>query len=313
MMSRQFKLILVFICILSLLNGCASSPKYVDESVTTSEKTAFNFNTVYFKKAQSFTSSPPQCIAVLPLNISDDQLAKQTDPATKSRITLTSKNLQQLRWILYSHLAPRPYRDIELNHINKHIGSDKYTPKIIKTIGEALNCDALLLGKVTDYHSDFLGVYSQISIGIELKLLQAKDSKILWEAKHTVKSHAGSLPFTPIDILIGLYSATENVSDEQVVRVADNLFRRLLSTWEPAKNASTLDTNMADNEPFPLHVIANKLFLRSGPGQKFKHTEILNRNEKLALLDDKNAPWLQVKVAGGKIGYVHATFIALAP
>ncbi|PHS71603.1 MAG: hypothetical protein COB23_01140 [Methylophaga sp.] len=312
-MLRGFKLIFVFSTVLIVLTGCASSPTYINENDANQEQSSLTTDTVYFKHDQIFIHSPPSCIAVLPLYVSDDKLAKQKISATQDILTLTAENLQHLRWILYSHLAPFPYRDVELAQVNRIVSSTDYSQKTISNIGSVLNCDALLIGKVTDYHSDFFGFYSQTAIGVELKLLRAKDSLILWEARHVAKSHAGSIPITPVDIAVGLYSATENVSEQQVIRVADDLFRRLLQTWKTSPTEPTEGIVIAENNKFPLYVTAEKLFLRSGPGKKFKAMDVLNQNEKLALLDDKSSPWLQVEMADGQLGYVHAKFIAQSP
>jgi SH3 domain-containing protein len=307
-MRDQIKAFLIS-CIILILSGCASTPTYVDENDSASDDPALDINTVYFKQNQSFVSSPPSCIAVLPLALSESQQHEQQNATTKSILILSPENLQQLRWILYSHLAPFPFRDVELEQINKVVTSIPYSQKTVDDIGAALNCDTLLIGTITEYHSDFLGFYSQTAIGIELKLLRSIDGEVLWEARHVAKSHAGSIPITPVDLVVGLYSATENVSAQQVVHVADDLFRNIFATWNIPQEQSP-KTHMAENEIFPLYVTAEQLYLRSGPGKKFKPMDVLNQNDKLALIDNKTLPWLRVKCADGQLGYVHQKFIA---
>ncbi|NQY27096.1 MAG: hypothetical protein HRT92_07950 [Piscirickettsiaceae bacterium] len=79
-----------------------------------------------------------------------------------------------------------------------------------------------MLGEVTKDDSRFLGIYSQTAIGVKLKSVNTQDGAMRWQSHHIAKSHAGRVPLIPIDIAVGLYSVTENVSDK--------LFRRLLST-----------------------------------------------------------------------------------
>lgn len=310
-MCKQINFFLVF-CIILILSGCASSPTYIDENDTAaSEDSSFDVNTVYFKHGQSFISNRPSCIAVLPLKLSNDQLSEeQPSPPAENNLALSPENLQQLRWILYSHLAPFPFRDVELDQINKVVASTPYSKKTVSEIGLALNCDALLIGTVTEYHSDFLGFYSQTAIGIELKLISAKNGGVLWEARHVAKSHAGSIPITPASLIFGFYSASENVSEQQVVHVADDLFRHLFETWNTLPEQVPEVTQVVENKKLPLYVTAEKLFLRSGPGKKFKPTDVLSQNDKLSLIDNKTLPWLRVKCADGQLGYVHKKFIA---
>jgi len=309
-MPSQIKFFLVF-TLIAILAGCASSPTYIDENDTAANNdSSLDINTVYFKHDQSFISNRPSCIAVLPLELSNDQLSEPSNPPTENSLILSPENLQQLRWILYSHLAPFPFRDVELEQINKVVASIPYSPETVSDIGSALNCDALLIGTVTEYHSDFLGFYSQTAIGIELKLLRSKNGDVLWDARHVAKSHAGGIPITPVDLIFGLYSASENVSEQQVVRVADDLFRHLFETWNTLPEQAPATTQVVENEKFPLYVTAEKLFLRSGPGKKFKPTDVLSQNDKLSLIDNKTLPWLRVKCADGQLGYVHKKFIA---
>ena len=80
-------------------------------------------------------------------------------------------------------------------------------------LAKHLDCDSLLLGEVTDYDAQFFCIYSQASVGIKLRLILAKDNRQLWQGRHIAASHGGSLPLTPVDIALGLYSATNNISD----------------------------------------------------------------------------------------------------
>ncbi len=304
-MHPQQKLILFTAFTLLLLTGCASSPTFVNgnESFTDAEKKS-QFNAVHFKTEKQFLSSPPQCIAILPF---DNKTGEIPNNSTE-RLILTDEKIKQLRWILYSHLAPHPYQDVELKKIDRVLS--KLNNNHYAAIGKMLRCDALLIGEITEYDADFLGLYSQISIGVDLKLIAAKDGSVLWQGHHVAKSHGGSVPITPVDIAVGVYSATENISDEQVVRVEDDLFRRLLSTWQLDQSSQQQnDTVLADIDVELFHVTAQKLFLRLGPGRHFDAQDVLNHNEQLTLLDSQHSPWVQVKVADGQLGYVHKKYI----
>lgn len=301
----QHRILLTGLTLL-LLVGCASSPSYVNgnKSFTEVEKKS-QFNAVHFKTDEQFITSPPRCIAILPFeNTADEQAKNSTE-----RLVLTDDKIEQLRWILYSHLAPHPYQDIELKKIDRILA--KLDSQQYSAINKALKCDALLIGKVTEYDADFLGLYSQIAIGMELTLVNAQSGNVLWQGNHIAKSHGGSVPLTPVDIAVGIYSATDNISDEQVVRVQDDLFRRLLSTWQlDHSTPQTGDTVLATLDEDLFHVTAQKLFLRKGPGRHFKAQEVLDHNAPLILLDSEHSPWVQVKkVADGQLGYVHKKYI----
>jgi len=250
---------------------------------------------------------------------SNQQLADKK--STKSDLDLTDEILEQLRWNLYAHLSPYSYQDIELEKVNEVVSALGNNGSHYSEIASKLKCDALLLGEIIDYRSTHLGVYSQASIGIRMQLIRASNSEILWEGHHIAKSQAGAIPLSPIDIVMGLFSATKNMSDEKLVHVEDDLFRRLLSTWEGTDSVleqgeeiqladqSEEQDGMTKVENYPYSIAVKNLYLRSGPGTGFIAETVLNEQDKLAILDHEHSPWLQVKVADGQLGYVNKKYI----
>ena len=132
----------------------------------------------------------------------------------------------------------------------------------------------------------------------------------MWKGRHVASSHAGSIPLTPVDITIGIYSATANVSDEQVVRVGDDLFRRFLSTWARSEELDEQGVALAKLEQASFYVTTPQLNLRSGPGMKFSASSVLNQYVPLTLLSERHSPWVKVELEGGQLGYVHQRYIA---
>jgi len=312
---------------LCVITGCSAiSPTYInDGDIAKGHANQAAINPVHFKVEDSFKNTPPTCIAILPLknaiSTSQKEVPLAGAQATKIPLDLNDEVLEQLRWNLYSHLSPYEYRDVELAKVNKVIASVAVNSSNYSAIGKALKCDALLLGEVIDYSSTHFGIYSHASIGVRMQLVRAINNEVIWQGHHIAKSQAGSVPLTPIDIIIGIYSATENVSEEQLVRVEDDLFRRLLSTWdtrnlsidEPglinvAKHVSDQDEFVID-DGYPYSIVVKNLYLRSGPGTRFTAQTVLNQQDKLAIVDHKHTPWLQVQVADGQLGYVNKKYI----
>jgi hypothetical protein len=223
---------------------------------------------------------------------------------------ITDTELKQLRRVLYSHLAPLHYKDIEIARVNAAVAKYGELPASYPRIGAELGCDSLLLGDVTDYDTEFYGVYSQTSIGIKLRLVRTVDNQLLWQGRHIASSHGGSIPLTPVDIAMGLYSATTNISEAQVVRVGDDLFRRLLSTWERRDELDKQGVALAKQEQAAFYVTSQQLNFRTGPGMKFSASTVLKQNDQLTLLNEQHSPWMQVKLQGGQLGYVHQRYIA---
>ena len=301
------KTILAGLLVLSV-SACSLSPTYINEAAPVKgQAQVTGINPVHFKFDPEFHTSPPQCIAVLPLR---KQFKTTFLPETGPEISETE--LKQLRRVLYSHLVPYHYKDVELARVNKAVKKYSDLPVSYSRLVKNLDCDSLLLGEVTDYDAQFFGIYSQASVGIKLRLIRAKDNHQLWQGRHIAASHGGSLPLTPVDIALGLYSATNNISDEQIVRVGDDLFRRLLLTWDRSEELDQQGIFQAKSgsDPSSFYVTTHYLNLRSGPGMKYSADTVLKQNDVLTLLNERHTPWLQVQRADGKLGYVHQRYIS---
>lgn len=311
-MSYRLRFIFCLVFIGLTATGCASSPNYINDANNTNSADNSDFNTVHFKLDESFINTPPKCVAILPFkaNTKNPQLSNSS---TGNIEELTDAKLVELRWNLYSHLAPYPYRDVELEKVNNAISSLGNKAENYALLGSTLQCDALLVAEVTDYGTTHLGFYSQSSVGVQMKLIRSENGKVIWEGNHVAKSHAGGFPITPIDIAVSIFSATDNISDEQLVRVGDDLFRRLLSTWDAEfiDEPQTQHVQLAEakNDSYPFYVSVQQLFLRSGPGTEYAPKDVLEKNEKLAMLDEQHSPWVQVKLTSGKLGYVNKKYI----
>ena len=202
-----------------LLVGC-SSPSYIDKGKNGSSIGTF-FNSVVFQVHDAYKNSPPKCVAVLPFESASEDGVE----------SVSFDQSEAVRRAFYAHLAPQGKRDVELPRINfilsKIDGADKAN---LKVIGEQLNCEALVQGHVTEYGSNFYGLYSKITVGADLKLMRATDGEVLWEGSHVAQSHGGSVPLSPIGLAMGIYDASNNVREEQTLRIIDDLTRRLVST-----------------------------------------------------------------------------------
>ena len=92
-----------------------------------------------------------------------------------------------------------------------------------------LQCDALLEGTITKFENNFYIAYSDTSVGLNL-YLKDQNNEILWKASHTAISRAGSIPFSPIGLATGLFSASSNKEEEVAFQMIDTVVRRILKT-----------------------------------------------------------------------------------
>jgi tetratricopeptide (TPR) repeat protein len=179
------------------------------------------FNNVVFQIHEAYKTNPPNCVAVLPF----ETALEDTDK------TISVDQTEMVRRAFYAHLAPQGKRDIELPRVNFVLSKMSQVEQAnLMMVGEQLNCGTVVQGKITEYGKTFYGLYSNVAVGANLKLVRAADGVILWEGSHVAQSHGGSVPLSPIGLAMSIYHASNNVREEQILRIIDDLARRLVST-----------------------------------------------------------------------------------
>ena len=199
----------IFICL--LLSAC-QTPKYLKVKNFTNSKNIIP--EVQYSLGEKFNPNNINCIAI----------GKIIDKSDINGFKSLDK-IKLVRYAIYGHLAPKNYQDIELHKVAFILESSDSN----KSILHKLDCDALLEGVITEFKNDFYGVYSSTNIGLSLSL-KDKNDEILWKANHIASSRSGSLPFSPIGLATGLFSASINTEDEVALQMIDTVVRRVIKT-----------------------------------------------------------------------------------
>lgn len=92
-----------------------------------------------------------------------------------------------------------------------------------------LNADGVVYGKITGYNKLHLGLYSQVYVELEVKLVEASTSKVLWQVKHKTAHHEGDLPLELIGVVSAMFRTTKNISNTELIRATDDLCRTIVS------------------------------------------------------------------------------------
>jgi len=135
----------------------------------------------------------------------------------------------------YSQFSSKKYRDVELFEIDEILDDNglyedhKYSSLEISKLGQLLNADGLIYGKITSYNKLHLGLYSQVYVELEVKLVQASTSKVLWQVKHKTAHHEGDLPLELIGIVSAMLRTTKHISNAELVRATDDLCRTIVT------------------------------------------------------------------------------------
>ena len=154
----------------------------------------------------------PKTLAILPFSNKTDQ------PGIEDFVRAT----------FYSHMSPYPYRDVELQVIDRvlrrhHLlDSDKLRKTKIKKLGRLLKCEAVVFGEVTEYRRLYAGIYSQMAVGASVEMWDTRTGRKIWSETHVSRKHEGGIPLTLTDIpMIGIRSGM-NLTETAKIQTVDD-------------------------------------------------------------------------------------------
>ena len=96
---------------------------------------------------------------------------------------------------------------------------------------------------------EIFGVYSQVVFGAEMKMVDARSSKIIWQADHTETTHGGSVPASPFSVPEAVIESSINVREKVVSETADRLVKKIYCQYFHPKiliHLSTLIQSLSD-------------------------------------------------------------------
>jgi len=247
--------------------------------------------------------------------------ARQEGAPQPYRMRFEAADKQRLvRNMLYGFISTHAPKDVELSLIDRVTGGRPVADATgLRRVARRVGCDWVLTGRVTDFDVDFLGVYSNIRIGADLKLVRASTGKVVWTGRHVAQGRAGSVPLTPLDLAVGAVKAVSNLEPDRLERVAADLARRLVRTMplEPdnpfllaANMASRVASNIDQGFDRLYRVVAASLNLREGPGTRYKVRKVLRGSEEVSFIDHAKRPgWCRVRTRDGQVGYAAVRYL----
>jgi len=167
-----------------------------------------------------FDKNKPRTVAVLPFvnNASSQQ------------------GSEAVRRGFYNHFSSLPYLGMKTYTIDDRLGKAGLSdPKVIaqktpQELGKILDVDAVIYGEISNFDKLFLAMYSQVSVGAELKMYETKTGHFLWSGKHVARIHEGGLSVNPVGIVATIIATSVNLRDIQLLRACDDLFREMVKT-----------------------------------------------------------------------------------
>jgi len=168
----------------------------------------------------SLLDRPPQTVAVLPF-------VNRTDKKEAFDIVRRSFHGH------FSRLNYSPMPLYKVDDLLRQRGLDspeKVAQASGQKLGEILRVDAIIRGEITHYDRIYVGVYSQVAVGAEVRMSDGKSDKELWWAKNVSRKHAGGISTTPVGLILVALSTALNMREIELLRSSDDLFRDMVKT-----------------------------------------------------------------------------------
>ena len=105
-----------------------------------------------------------------------------------------------VRRSFFNQFSSKKFKDVELYQVNERLRQKgwrddfAFLSKSPELLGDLLQADGLIYGKITEFNRFYAGTYSRVSVALEAKLVSAETGNVLWQATHCASSHEGALP-----------------------------------------------------------------------------------------------------------------------
>jgi parallel beta-helix repeat protein len=178
--------------------------------------------TIPFKGEYRFDKSlqdrPPQTVAVLPF---------LNRTGHKEAFDIVRKSF-------HGHFSTLNFTAVPLYKIDHALNqagldtTEKVAATPVSKLREIVKADALVQGEITHYDRIYVGVYSQVAVGAEVRMVETKTDKELWWAKDVSRKHAGGISTTPVGLILTAVSTALNMREIELLRSSDDLFREMV-------------------------------------------------------------------------------------
>lgn len=185
---------------------------------------------------------------------------KTLQPLQKNEITtvaiLPFKNKSEkkgaeeiLRKCFFTNFSAKGYNLLKPEEVDERlklaaIDLSNIDSEDVYKVGKIVKADAVIFGAVTKCSKNFFGVYSQVVLGAEMKMVDVRSSKIIWQAEHIEKTHSDAIPLSPFSIPEAVVDSSMNVREKVITDTADRLVRKFMTSI-PTKNfSSSINANV---------------------------------------------------------------------
>jgi hypothetical protein len=221
--SRHIFAMPIAAVLVALLLGACSGTRYVEFDQEL-DNTQVLFRTVAVDVAPEFRDEFPDCVVVMPPlgGRGSDNYSGVIEAALAAHLT------KKINRVVVSI-----ERDAAMRRLAINVNQDED----LRALASALECDALITSEILITDKKYFLVWSQLQIGLVVKMTRMRDGQLLWRARHVADRSEGGLPLSVFGAAVEAYSSTKLTMDEDVTAsVVDDAVRRLVASLPDAKS-----------------------------------------------------------------------------
>jgi hypothetical protein len=205
----------LFLILLILISGCSRTEYKPFGGV---ERQPVNFSrTVHFYLNPEFEKDPPKCVVVF-----------------QPYLTGNSDLLERVEKSLLRHLSEKFSSVVGGKLRDKRAANyafDLKLPVDRTNFAKSIKCGSFLEFQVLLPKHTYMLVWSELKLGLEVRLFRQRDSVELWRASHVASRSDGGLSFSPLGLAVNAYDANVFFADPEIVdSVSEDLVRRLMAS-----------------------------------------------------------------------------------
>lgn len=227
-MERRWTFLLL-IAVLSSTAACAGPTRYTGYGGEAEQPPPFG-RTVEFEVTGDFYKDPPACAIVMPFEGRRDR---------DSRAVIVEESVARQLSMHFSRVVgprarERMVRDLAVDLDN---GRDR------KVLARAARCGFFLESAPWGDEGVFALVWTQERVGLELRLVRARDGAPLWRARHVATRSEGGVPLSPLSAVYNIVTVGGFKADGDVpISLVDDATRRMLRTLPDTRFAGAGET-----------------------------------------------------------------------
>ena len=286
----MLKRIFIFTLLCVLLTGCITSLRLTrkeSKNDNVFEEFGIKYKPDYIVSSFLY-KSPPKTVAILPFENITREIKKDGNIQTKNN-NLPKDIADLLRDTFFRHISTKSYTYMKL----------KKSDALLKEQGlidpdKTLPADALIYGNVTHYRKFYGVIYSQIGVGVSVKMVDSHTGNLLWQANGISTSHEGRLYLSPQDLVMGAIDSALHMRKTWIYRVSDQLFRDISITL-PDVSSPVIPTVIINNKTVSIY---------SEPSENAEIIASASRKTKFNMIS-KLDDWYFIKIAEDGFGWIY--------